>query len=101
MRAPLPAAVVNHARIAANIAKPPGSAMTAGRWLLAFGFGCLAVVVLTHVAEKLNLLPDSPGHYLDLISAVLGTVLLIGFIGDGRDESQPPLPAALGLSKSK
>jgi hypothetical protein len=45
------------ARIAANIAKLPGSAMTAGRWLLAFGFGCLAVVVLTHLVEKLNLFP--------------------------------------------
>jgi hypothetical protein len=47
--------------------------MTVGRWLVAFGVGCLAIVVLTHIAEKLNLfpvmgwgLPDSPGHYLDL-----------------------------------
>jgi hypothetical protein len=61
--------------------------MTVGRWLLVFGFGCLAVVVLTHIAEKLNLfpvmgwgLPDSPGHYLELISAVLGTALLIAGI---------------------
>ena len=58
--------------------------MTVGRWLLLFGFGCLAVVVLTHIAEELNLFPvmgwgwpDSAGHYLDLISAVLGTTLLI------------------------
>ena len=56
--------------------------MTVGHWLLVFGFGCLVVVVLTHIAEELNLfpvmgwgLPDSPGHYLDLISAVLGTML--------------------------
>jgi len=61
--------------------------MTLGRWLLAFGFGCLAVVVLTHIAEELNLfpamgwgLPDSPGHYLDLVSAVVGTALLIAGI---------------------
>jgi hypothetical protein len=81
-------------RIAASIAKLPElssrrqrGAMTVGRWLLVFGFGCLAVVVLTHIAEKLNLfpvmgwgLPDSPGHYLDLISAVLGTVLLVAGI---------------------
>jgi len=60
--------------------------MTVGRWLLVFGFGCLAVVFLTHIAEKLNLfpvmgwgLPDSPGHYLDLTSAVVGcTLFLVG-----------------------
>jgi hypothetical protein len=41
-------------------------------------------MVLTHVAERLHLspgmgwgLPDSPGHYLDFISAVLGCALLI------------------------
>jgi hypothetical protein len=61
--------------------------MTIGRWLLVFGFGCLVVVVLTHIAEEFKLfpvmgwgLPDSPGHYLDLISAVLGIVLLIAGI---------------------
>ena len=58
--------------------------MTVGRWLLLLGFACLAIVIFTHVAEKLQLfpgmgwgLPDSPGHYLDLVSAVLGTMLLI------------------------
>jgi hypothetical protein len=61
--------------------------MTVRRWLLVFGFGCLAVVVLTHIAEELNLFPvmgwglhDSPGHSLDLISVVLGTALLIAGI---------------------
>jgi hypothetical protein len=61
--------------------------MTVGRWLLLFGFVCLAIVVLTHVAEMLNVfagmgwgLPNSPGHYLDLVSAVLGTMLLIAGI---------------------
>lgn len=61
--------------------------MTVGRWLLLFGFVCLVIVVLTHVAEMLNVfpgmgwgLPNSPGHYLDLVSAVLGTMLLIAGI---------------------
>jgi hypothetical protein len=45
---------------------------------------CLALVVPTHVAERLGILagmgwglPDSPGHYLDLISAVSGIALLV------------------------
>ena len=61
--------------------------MTVGRWLLLPGFVCLLIVVLTRVAEMLNVfpgmgwgLPDSPGHYLDLVSAVLGTMLLIAGI---------------------
>jgi hypothetical protein len=47
------------------------------------GCGCLALMLLTHVAERLHVLPgmgwgmpDSPGHYLDLVSAILGFVLL-------------------------
>jgi hypothetical protein len=59
-------------------------AMTLGRYLLLLGFVCLAIVVLTHVAEELHILPgmgwglpDSPGHYLDLTSAVLACALLI------------------------
>jgi hypothetical protein len=55
-----------------------------GRGLLLLGFVCLAVVVLTHVAEWLRLfsgmgwgLPNSPGHYVDFASAVLGCALLI------------------------
>jgi len=70
--------------------------MTLGRWLLLFGFGCLAVVVLTHIAEELNLFPvmgwgwpDRPGHYLDLISAVLGTTLLIAGIIVGLNWQRP------------
>jgi hypothetical protein len=58
--------------------------MTVERSLQLAGFLFLVVVVLTHVAEKLDLfpgmrwvLPDSPGHYLDLVSAVLGGTLLI------------------------
>jgi hypothetical protein len=48
------------------------------------GLRCLVIVVLTHIAEKLDLfpgmgwgLPDSAGHYVDLTSAVLGCALLI------------------------
>ena len=56
--------------------------------LLLFGLTCLIVVVLTHVAEALHIfpsmgwgLPDSAGHYLDLVSAILGCVLLsLGFL---------------------
>ena len=58
--------------------------MTVGRSLLLFGFVSLAVMVFTHVAEGLHLfssmgwgLPNSPGHYLDFVSAVLGCTLLI------------------------
>ena len=54
------------------------------RVLLLTGCCCLIIVVLTHVAERLQLLPsmgwglpDSPGHYLDLISAVAGVALLL------------------------
>jgi hypothetical protein len=58
--------------------------MTVGRCLLLLGFICLAIMVFAHVAERFHLfpgmgwgLPDSPGHYLDLVSAVLGCALLI------------------------
>jgi hypothetical protein len=58
--------------------------MTVGRCLLLLGFVCLIIMVFTHVAENLHLvpsmgwgLPDSPGHYLDFVSAVLGCALLI------------------------
>jgi hypothetical protein len=44
---------------------------------------CFAVVVLTHAAEAFHIfpamgwgLPNSAGHYLDLVSAVLGCTLL-------------------------
>jgi len=52
------------------------------------GVGCLAVVALTHVCEALHLFPGmhwgeghSIGHYLDLVSAVLGLTLLpLGYL---------------------
>jgi hypothetical protein len=54
------------------------------RLLGAIGCVCILVVVLTHVAERWRLLPgmgwglpDSPGHYLDLFSAVSGVALLL------------------------
>jgi hypothetical protein len=47
------------------------------------GVGCLVVVVLAHVCERLHLLPwmgwgleQSAGHYLDLCAAVLALMLL-------------------------
>lgn len=60
---------------------------TIWRFLQLLGAVCLAMVVLTHVAEALHALPsmgwgmpNSPGHYLDLASAVLGLTLLpLGF----------------------
>jgi hypothetical protein len=53
-------------------------ALTLGRCLLLLALVCFVIVVLTHIAEKLHVFPgmgwglqDSPGHYLDLISATL------------------------------
>jgi len=61
---------------------------TVGVFLQLCGAGCLVVVVLTHVAEALQVLPwmqwglaQSPGHYLDLGSAVLGLTLFpLGYV---------------------
>ena len=54
------------------------------RFLQLIGCVCLLVMVLTHVAERWHFLPDmgwglpnSPGHYLDLFSAVSGIALLL------------------------
>ncbi len=61
--------------------------MTVGRCLLFLAFVCLVIIVLTHVAERLHVfpgmgwgLPDSPGHHLDLFSAVFGSMFLIAGI---------------------
>lgn len=47
------------------------------------GAACLLIVVLTHVCEALSLFPwmrwgapHSAGHYLDLLSAILGVTFL-------------------------
>lgn len=54
------------------------------RFLAILGLAFLIVVVLTHVAERWQFfpsmgwgLPNSPGHYLDLASAILGVALLV------------------------
>jgi hypothetical protein len=52
------------------------------------GAGFLVVVVLTHVAETLHIfpwmgwgLPNSPGHYVDLSSAIAGPLLFsVGYL---------------------
>lgn len=52
------------------------------------GAGSLVIVVLTHICEALHLLPvmgwgseDSPGHYLDLGSALCGLTLFpLGYL---------------------
>jgi hypothetical protein len=53
------------------------------RALVLVGLGCLIIVVLTHVAEAFHIFPsmgwgqpNSIGHYTDLVSAILGCVLL-------------------------
>lgn len=61
---------------------------TGWRAVQLFGSFCLVVVVLTHVAEACHLLPgmgwglpNTPGHYLDLCSAILGVILLpLGYV---------------------
>ena len=51
------------------------------------GCACLFIAVLTHVAERFHLLPNmgwglanSPGHYLDLFSAIAGVLLLLAAV---------------------
>jgi hypothetical protein len=66
--------------------------VTIWRFLQLLGAVCLAIVVLTHIAEVFQIfptmgwgLPNTAGHYLDLISAILGcTLLLLGFIGSAH-----------------
>jgi hypothetical protein len=56
-------------------------------FLLAASSACLAVMVLTHVAERLDLLPgmgwglpNSAGPYVDLFSAISGVILLLAAV---------------------
>lgn len=66
------------------------SVRTARSFVQLFGAACLVTVVLTHAFEALRLFPwmqwgrpDSPGHYLDLSSAVLGVALFpVGYLLD-------------------
>jgi hypothetical protein len=61
---------------------------TGRRFVQLFGSFCLVVVVLAHIAEAFHLLPgmgwgipNSPGHYLDLFSAIVGLILLpLGYV---------------------
>ncbi len=63
---------------------------TVWRFLQLFGSACFILVALTHVAETLDLfpsmgwgLPNSFGHYLDFVSAVLGlTMVPVGILAD-------------------
>jgi hypothetical protein len=55
---------------------------TVWSFLQFIGAGCLVIVAVTHVFEALDVFPrmhwgleDSLGHYLDLLSAVLGLTL--------------------------
>jgi hypothetical protein len=61
---------------------------TGWRSVQLLGSFCLVVVVLTHVAETFHLLPgigwdlpNTPGHYLDLWSTIIGLILLpLGYV---------------------
>jgi hypothetical protein len=63
--------------------------VTIWRFFQLLGAVCLVIIVLTHIAEVFQIFPtmgwgrpNSAGHYLDLVSAILGsTLLLLGFIG--------------------
>jgi len=82
--------------------------VTIWRLLQLIGAGGLVVVVLAHVAETLELfpemgwgLPTSPGHYLDLVSAILGCALLpLGFLGNAIVRRELPAQAKLHLREN-
>jgi len=69
---------------------------TIWRFLQLLGAICLVIVVLTHIVEVFQIfptmgwgLPNSAGHNLDLISAILGCTLLpLGFIGSALTRSK-------------
>jgi hypothetical protein len=91
---------VNVSLIKALVATGPASALLAGsiimHWrartapsvLQLLGAGGLAIVVLTHIAEALEMFPSmhwgedhSVGHYLDLGSAIVALTLFpLGFL---------------------
>jgi hypothetical protein len=61
------------------------------RVLLLTGSAFLLMVVLAHVAEHFKImpsmgwgLPDSPGHYIDLFSAIAGVGLLLSGVAIHR-----------------
>lgn len=74
--------------------------------LQAVGAGGFVVVVLSHLCEALRLLPwmgwgleHSPGHYVDLSSAVVGVTLFpLGYLLDVVGERRPRNSAYQGLT---
>lgn len=68
-----------------------------GSSLQLLGAACLVIVVLTHISEGLRLFPSmgwgeahSIGHYLNLLSAVLGIALLpLGYVFHARAKRTP------------
>lgn len=56
--------------------------------LQALGLGCFGVMALTHVFERFSILPElgwgrpqSVGHFIDLVAALLGVALVTaGFV---------------------
>jgi hypothetical protein len=64
------------------------SSRTVASSLQLFGAAGFVIVVIAHICEALNLLPwmhwglqRSPGHYLDLTSAIVGLILFpIGYL---------------------
>lgn len=70
---------------------------TLGSFLQPIGAGCLVVVVLAHICEALHLFlwmlwgrEHSVGHYLDLMSAVLGLTLFpVGYLLHALTKRQP------------
>jgi hypothetical protein len=71
--------------------------VTVGRIFLLVGLACLLMVVLTHIAEAFHVfpamgwgLPNSIGHYLNLVSAILGAaLLLLGFVANALTHRTP------------
>jgi hypothetical protein len=75
---------VRHGRVT-NASRAVFDVRPASHLLLVLGVLCLVVVLLTHVAERLHVfpsmgwgLPNSPGHYLDLTSAILSGMSVVG-----------------------
>ena len=72
------------ASIPMKVRRPFCSGCSTATRLLLLGAACLIVVVLTHVAEALQVFAfmgwgqlDSAGHYVDLASAIVGCTLLV------------------------
>lgn len=69
---------------------------TLQRWLTFLGSVCSMIVVVTHLCEGLQMFrdmrwgaPDSPGHYLDLSSALIGVACLVSAAALGITRRTP------------